>query len=145
MPRETYPLNPDEGPLLPVSVGLPLADAQDRLAQGQPAPAPFQVPALVDTGSNVTCVSAHVIRLLGLRPTRAGTSQNVGGIVKVDLYTINLTLLTMTYADLLAFTDLAVMGLPYPLDAVEAIIGRDLLDQMHFHYDGPGGTFTLAD
>jgi len=40
--------------------------------------------------------------------------------------------------------DVLVCDLPLVDFGVEALIGRDILDPMHFTYDGPARTFTLA-
>jgi predicted aspartyl protease len=145
MAHETYPLSPADGPLLAVRVAVAASEVPARIAKGDVIQPPMQVTALVDTGSDTTCVSARVIHHLALTPFAAATTTTAGGSVPVDLYNIDIDLLTLSYAELASFKTLMVSSIAHPLDRVETLIGRDILERMSLHYDGPGGCFTLSD
>jgi hypothetical protein len=60
-------------------------------------------------------------------------------------YLATIIILMRSGATLATFIDLEVMEMPSSLGIVTALIGWDILDRMHLIYNGPGGTFTLAD
>ena len=66
MLTQTYTVGID-GLTLGGMIGLDGADTAALVAAGKPVPAPILARALIDTGSDVTCVTITLLRRLGLR------------------------------------------------------------------------------
>jgi hypothetical protein len=63
MPKIAFPVLPD-GLLVDALIGLDGATTAAHIAAGQPVPAPLFARGEIDTGSNVTAVSAAILRCL---------------------------------------------------------------------------------
>ena len=115
-----------------------------RHSTGQPAPASVAAEANIDTGSNVTCVSAAILQQLGLVAASQSKTHGVGGQVQVRLFRVSLMISDAAPPHAPWFTDpdLLVMELPSGTP-VDVLIGMDVLLQCRLTVDGPAGTFTL--
>jgi hypothetical protein len=90
MAQLTFPITGFELKL-PVVVGPNRKALLAQLAAGQALPAPVWTDAVVDTGSNVTCVSLALVRRLRLAPTGQSGSHTVGGQVAANLFEVSLS------------------------------------------------------
>jgi Aspartyl protease len=142
MPWLTLPTTGD-GFALSVLVGLNGMATTSLLAAGGPVPPPIPAGALVDTGTNVTCVAAPILRRLGLLPITSRTTQTAGGTMQVDLYEVSLSVLG-PLGILFINEHLVVMELSQPPEGVEVLVGRDLLSEWFVVIDGRAQQFTLA-
>jgi hypothetical protein len=135
-----------DGPTLPVMIGLPSQMMASLQAMGQPISAPLQVRGVIDTGTDVTAVSANLLRQLGVTSAASGTTNTVTGPVRVNLYEISLSVPASTppASFLVVRPDLIVMELTAVLPDVDLLLGRDILDECLFFYDGPARQFLLA-
>jgi hypothetical protein len=129
----------EDGAVLPVRIGVG-ADAEAALARaGHPIPAPEAVRALVDIGAGRSLIQRGLARRLGLTPV---------GLVEID---------TPSSTDLEApeyrvrfwldsdlGLEVTALEAPLPGDRLGALLGRDLLAQARFEYDGPQNRFTLT-
>ncbi len=113
---------------------------------GQPIPPPLHVRALVDTGTDLTALSASCIRRLGVPVENRVKTHTVGGIVIVDTFMVSLSIgaAGRMPSPMLVQADLEVTCLPHPLNNFDALIGLDVLAECLLIYDGPGKQFTLA-
>jgi hypothetical protein len=147
MPHATFPVTQD-GYLVPVVVGLTGKDATALLSAGQPAPKPLLLQGEIDTGTNITCVSARALTHLALTPASTSHStRTVGGSLPVRLFEVSLSipLTGRLQASLLVLDQLVVMEWSAPLPGNEVLIGRDVLPHLLALLDGPRNEFTLAD
>ncbi len=133
------------GPLIDVLVGVSLPRQAALHGANQPVPPPVQIRALIDTGASCTCIDPSVPQRLGLAPTGAslrhtpstGVQPHVANQYDVSLVLLhpklNLTIQTVPVAE----SQLAIQG-------IQGLLGRDVLKNCLFIYDGQVGLFTLA-
>ncbi|MCI4350236.1 MAG: hypothetical protein L3K15_01810 [Thermoplasmata archaeon] len=129
----------DEGAILPVRIGVS-ADAEAALRRtGQPVPPPQEVRALIDIGAGRSLIQRGLAARLRLTPV---------GLVEID---------TPSSTDLEApeyrvrfwlnhnlGLEVTALEAPLPGDRLGALLGRDLLAQAKFEYDGPRSRFRLT-
>ena len=129
----------DEGPVLRVRVGLPQSVSGRASSEDRHGSEPIEVDALVDTGSGRSVIHPEVARRLDLTPV---------GSVEID---------TPSSMDVPAFRALGSV-LVRPNDQRRgqgprgsasrrpppALLGRDVLAQGRFLYEGKLGAFTLT-
>ena len=132
-----------EGLVVDVLVGLDGDSLADLLAAGQPLPPPLQARAIVDTGCDVTAISAVVVQVLGLKVAKSATTQTAGGSVRVDAFEVSLTL-PIAGGSLLVHNQLIVTELAVVIPNIDVLIGLDVLKEGLLVLDGPGKQFTLA-
>lgn len=128
------------GPIVPVTITV-LDDVQrSQVKLGSPAPKPVTGFALIDTGATCSCFDNSSALKAGL-PTVGKSKMATASHPENDapLYAGKL-LLPGLNVDLEAGFGVELSG----IDGVVALIGRDLLKNAIFVYNGPDGTFTLA-
>lgn len=136
-----------EGPTLTASVGVSQPRAAALKTAGQSIPQLMPIRALVDTGASCTCVDPSILTELNLTPT---------GIVNLNTPSTGTTPQQAEQFDVALFIP-APNGLPLfiktmPVVASQllasqgfhALLGRDVLSQCLFAYNGEFGVFTLA-
>lgn len=116
-----------------------------RLAAGQALPSPIWTRGVVDTGSNVTCVTPSIFQRLGLLPTGQGHSHTVAGQAAVNLFEVSLSIPPPANAagPMLTRRDLTVMEMPSPIPGVEVLIGTDVLRDCKLSVDRRARQLTL--
>ena len=145
MPRLVFPVDPN-GLLVDVVVGLRGLTTAHRLATGQPITAPLQARGAIDTGTDVTAVSAALRQRLGIPASYRKTTQTAGGALGVQLFVVSvgITHFRDPAAPELVESDLTVMEpvtvLPH---SIEVLIGLDILRGCEFLLNGPAGWFSL--
>jgi hypothetical protein len=127
-----------------VRINLPAPELMALRAANRPTPTSVVRTGNIDTGSNITGVSAAVLRQLALAPVRNSNTQGIGGSTAVNLYHVSLSVCDAVQPPSSWFThpDLLVMELP-PGTPVDVLIGMDVLIQCRLTVDGPAGVFTL--
>lgn|SRR5262245_6143769 len=145
MATQTYPISPD-GLALEVMIGLKGSDTAALVAAGLPVPAPVLARALIDTGSDVTCVAAGVFQRLRLGRGGQHTTQTVSGSLSVNLFEISFSIpgIIAATGPLLVLSQLVVMELVQPLSNIDVLIGLDVLMQCVLHVDGPNRRFAIS-
>lgn len=144
MPHLTLQMSPG-GPILDflVGVSVPREDALRRhplkIAQ------PVQVRGLIDTGASATCVDPDCLARLDITPTGRipiHTPSTGSTPHTTDQYDVSLILL---HPDLhLQLQVLPVISSSLGLQGIQALIGRDVLAQCLFVFDGTARIFSLA-
>jgi hypothetical protein len=127
-----------------VRINLAAPDLVLLQAANQPTPQSVTAIATLDTGSNVTCVSAAIIRQLALSRTTSSKTSGIGGPVSVQLFHASLMIVDPAQPQVPFFVqpDLEVMELP-PGAPVDVLIGMDVLLNCRLLIDGPNRTFTI--
>src|SRR5581483_860779 len=133
------------GAIVEISLGWSAAGARDLRTALRPVPPSLQVSALLDTGAEITCVDASLIRQLGL-PLSGMAPANMpahGGVTFAGLHDVSLTILhpSRKARNHLTLPDLSVLELSLAALGYRALIGRDTLARCRFLYDGPGNGF----
>jgi hypothetical protein len=144
MPKVVFPVLAD-GLLVDVLIGLDGATLVAQLASGQPVTAPVRARGEIDTGSNVTVVSAGILQRLGVPIQYQTTTQTAAGSLSVNVAKVNVGIRDFrdpTSPELVEPT-LSVMELTTPLAQVEVLVGLDFLLGCKFLLDGPARQFSL--
>jgi hypothetical protein len=145
MARLVFPVLAD-GLLVDVLIGLRAASMATQLAAGQPITAPVRARGAIDTGTDITIVSAAIPRRLGVPASIQGSTQTVAGPLSAPLFrlSVGVTDFRIPHAPELVEADLLVMGLVTTLpQQIEVLVGLDVLLGCRFVLDGPAGQFSL--
>jgi hypothetical protein len=146
MPHLTFGKSKD-GYALTVMIGLNGADTTQLMKKGKPVPPPLSVRAILDTGTDITCMATRVLQHFGLVSISDATTLTMGGPVSAKLFEVSLSIPKSSglTGPLLVLEQLVVMewGLVDP--DIEALIGKDVLSQCLLIIDGPRKEFTLSD
>ena len=115
-----------------------------RLQAGVPVPRPIAVNAQIDTGCNVTLVSAAVLHSLGIVSHRTTQSTSTAGAWAVRLFMVSLSIVGPTgMGPSLVQPSLEVVELTTPIPNIDVLLGMDVLLQCRLLIDGPARQFTL--
>ncbi len=138
----TLPIDP-AGYLVEVLIGLNGRATLALVSTGKPVLPPVRATAILDSGSNVTCVAGTVLQQLGLSSIQSATTQTVAGSHPVRLFQVSLSVLGPAG---LMFTleDLTVIELVSPNEDADVLLGRDVLAHGVLIIHGPGKNFTLT-
>jgi predicted aspartyl protease len=112
---------------------------------GQSVPAPVLIQGLIDTGASGTAIDPSIIQGLGLQQTGSMPihTPSTGSVPhQVSTYDVCITIpfagVTFTLGALQVFeSSLSVQG-------IQALIGRDVLSNCLFVYDGRANIFSIA-
>jgi hypothetical protein len=85
MPRLDFPLLPD-GLIVDAVIGVDRPTTEAQLAAGQPLVRPITARGEVDTGTNMTAVSAAILRRLGVPVRFRTTTQTTAGQIAADVF-----------------------------------------------------------
>ena len=130
------------------ALGVSEARRQALMAAGQAVPQFVSIRALLDTGASMTCVDPTVITALGLAPT--GMTQMItpstGAVPhNAPTYDASFAIPAAPNQAALIFATVAVVESDLlSAQGFHALIGRNILSQCLFHYNGTMGLFTLA-
>lgn len=147
MPHITLANTPG-GPIIDGWVGVSDAHRQALNQAGQGPVLPFSIRGLIDTGASNTCVDPLVVKHLNL--TRIGqclvdTPTTGGASVMCDQYDVSLVILHPKKLAPLVRNAMPVLCTElFAKQQIHALIGRDVLKECFFTYDGATGIFTLA-
>ncbi len=134
------------GPQLQLYVGVSHPRGQALLQAGQTIPQLRLIRGLVDTGASTTAIDPTVIQGLGLSPTGSMpivTPSTGPTPVQVNTFDVGIAIpiisgQTFTLGAVQVFeSSLNVQG-------IQALIGRDVLTNCLFVYDGRAKIFSLA-
>src|SRR5262245_50646196 len=130
MPHLTFASSPD-GPALQVLIGVNGRGSAALLAAGQPIPTPVWVRALLDTGTDITCVAPACLRRLGLTGIGSSSTHTVGGSFKADLFEVSLSISGPAgkAGPMHVREQLVVMEWLHAPPNIEALIGLDVLSE----------------
>jgi hypothetical protein len=144
MPHFTLPFQ-FGGPQLQLYVGVSQPKQQVLQQANMPVPQPILIYGLVDTGASTTAIDRGIIQALGLQPTGSmsiltpstGSTPHPANTFDVSIV-IPISSLTFTVPAMQVFeSSLNVQG-------IQALVGRDILSNCLFVYDGRANIFSLA-
>jgi hypothetical protein len=143
-------MGPD-GPVLSAYIGVSLARFAALTEDGQEPPLPILVRALIDTGASCTCVEPSVLEALELTskgqvPTytpSTGTSPHQCDQYDISLLIPGATAITTPFNRPNLFVIAAAKDSLHP-HGIQALIGRDVLEDCLLQYNGATVSFTLA-
>ncbi len=136
------------GAFFPIEVQLPPQIAQTLVAAGKPMPNCVKGLALIDTGATMTCIDEPVLTGLGLNPVGVVNSGTANGPVKQNIYPARIVFPAQGWTvDITQVTGVNLAGQVIPTTPpapIIALIGRNILLNWVFIYNGPGGFWTVT-
>ena len=138
MPRLETSIGPG-GPIIEVRLWLPADDVGLLKAGGLPVPAPCSVPALVDTGAEMTALHRPLADWLGAPVqdlVKLGSSVLGREEREVPVYLVRVTFGAIEAPDPPKWRTILVAGVDVVSPGASVLIGRDLLATCRFTYDG---------
>jgi len=144
MPVLSLQISPG-GPVIDILVGVSRARQQALQQAAQPIPAPVMIRGLVDTGASCTCIDPSIVTALGISPSgtatlhtpSTGTQTHQANQYDVSLVLVHPQISYTIHAVPVVESHLAIQG-------IQGLIGRDVLSNCLFIYDGRSGIFTWA-
>lgn len=130
-----------EGPTLPVAIGVPAPVLTYLQARNKPVPPPVVGQALIDTGASVCAIDEGIVQALGIPPFGAQAIHTPSGPAQQLTYPASLSF-PGTPLPNISFADF--VGAPLQAAGIVALIGRSVLRDYVFFYNGPGGSVTLT-
>jgi hypothetical protein len=138
MPRLELPIGPS-GPIIELRLWIGPEDADALKAAGRPLPGPCSVPALLDTGAEMTAIHRSIADWMGsavqdsikLRSTVLGEAES-----EAPAYVIRTTFVSLESPDPPKWRTILVVGVNIVSPGASVLIGRDLLATCRFTYDG---------
>lgn len=130
------------GPTFDIEITVPSALEQFLTQNGQPVPPPARGQALIDTGATMSAVDDAVIRSLGVSPIGLITAGTAGGPQSQNQYPARFVFAGLPFQ--IVFESPRATGVNLAGTGLIALIGRDVLSQVIFIYNGPLGTVTLG-
>lgn len=129
----------NQGPKIRVMIGLPSIMTKQLKKEGKKSPIIRGV-ALIDTGASICAVDQQIFQKLKISPIGA-TQVRTPTITQIQ----NIYPVTFRFPQLrLTAESTGVIGSNLQNQGIIALIGRDLLTNFVFIYNGSGGSFTLA-
>jgi len=129
------------GPVIPVVISPDPAFAAALQAVNKPIPQPVTGFALVDTGATTTCIDGTIAQQMGLAPS--GTAKlSSASHQATDCLTYPVQLHFPAWN--VALQSPKAMGVTIANQGIIVLVGRDLLQNCVFVYNGADGSFTLA-
>lgn len=133
--------------MLDCFIGVSSARRVALTAAQQPVPSPVQVRALIDTGASHTCVDPSIIQPLNLTPSgnvSVHTPTTGGTPANRDQYDISFVILHPQQLSPFVRSTMPIMCTDLLAQGIHALIGRDILQECLFTYNGATGLFVLA-
>jgi predicted aspartyl protease len=129
-----------KGAVLKVEAHIPDILAKDLTTKELPIPVSTNGDALIDTGASICCIDEAAATSLGLQPV--GQTQ-IGGVAGIKMHNIYVAKISFPGTNIPA-NDWNVVGADLASQNLLLIIGRDILKQCVFVYNGTLGTATIS-
>lgn len=130
----------DCGALVDVEFGVCAPQRAAMLKAGRQPPPPTFATLLIDTGASHTFVDEGVMRILQLQATstaRYHSSSTQGLTDACSVYDVALLLGSVAEKNALRFDPMQVMANPFINQPHQGLLGRDILDRLQLHWNGP--------
>jgi hypothetical protein len=135
------------GALIDVFVALSTHRVDVLKAAGMGYPRPEMAKAMIDTGAGISSISPRIAGNLGLVPsgiTPIHSATSGGSPQNCNLYDVCLAFTQPSIKVLGVNVPVFELDLSVSIPGVDVLLGRDLLRQCLFIYDGQSSTFVLA-
>jgi len=145
MPSLTLPLNP-HGPIVIVGLMVSTPRRKALVAAGKPLPPTVFLSLLVDTGASGTCIDQSHFPKLGILPSgfvMVHTPTTAGTAVRRNQYDVDIGIILGNGSFHLVDT-LPVVESSVACQGIDGLLGRDVLSQGIFIYNGAAKTYTLS-
>ncbi len=132
------------GPLLDILVGVSRPRADVLTANNHPVPQPVVVQGLIDTGASCTCIDPGILQSLSLSPT--GTTSTLTPSTGATPHITNqydVSILLVHPQSTFAFHSVPIVESHLAAQGIQALIGRDILQQCVLIYNGVMNFYTL--
>lgn len=146
MPHLTLPLSLKGGCLVQVGIGLTEPRKKALETEGKIPPELQFATALIDTGTSISAIDVSIVSALGLTPTDVvpvHTPSTGSTPAPTALYDVR-TYLYHADDEYLVDRAIPVIGSQLKVQGFEVLLGRDVLQDCFFMYDGRAGHFTLG-
>lgn len=138
---------PAGGPLILTVIGVSVPRLHALQTAGITAPTAGVGTFLIDTGASCTCVDTQLISNLGLQPTgrvAISTPSTGGGSHFCDQFDISLFIQGVNGSPGHLVSALPVVATHLKAQGIDGLIGRDVLKNCTFIYNGTAAFATLA-
>jgi hypothetical protein len=135
------------GPLIDLYIGVSIPRFTALQKGGQTPPTPILGKALVDTGASHTAIDVAIIRTLGISSKRiASLITPSTGAVPHKCHTFDVSIYIPIAQGIAPWSKSAheVTGAELKHQGFDVLIGRDILAEGIFIYDGKNSVFTLC-
>ena len=132
--------------MVAIIIGVSQARRDALRASNQPIPPPQRIRGLVDTGASCTCVDVSILQALNLQPTGTvpvHTPSTGPNPYPANQYDVSITLHHLPHLSF-SIANIPVVDSDLSIQGIDALIGRDILENALLVYDGYTGIFTLA-
>ena len=134
------------GPVVDLLIGVSGPRKEKLENVGLPVPQRVRVRAVIDTGSALTGIRPDALALLGIDPLdeiTIATPSTWGTRALAFRYHVSLSLPGEQVE--MHFEEALVLGAPFhQSEGIQALIGRDILEECLFVYDGVRRLFSLG-
>ena len=135
------------GPLLIVHVGISLPRLQALQNAKLPIPVAATGTFLIDTGASATCVDPALISSLGLQPTgrvQIATPSTMGQAHVCDQYDVSIFIPGSAPTTGHLIPAIPIIETHLNAQGIDGLIGRDVLRDCTFIYNGSAGMFSIG-
>jgi hypothetical protein len=136
----------DSGPIIPVTIGIPLALEEFCAAKGIQIPAAVSGYALIDTGASISAAHEEVLLGIGIQPIDSIPTQTAHGDGRSFIYPAKVAFPALNIENY-RMDRLIGSQLNWKTEDEKQIImllGRDILKYMLFVYNGLSSDIHLA-
>lgn len=134
------------GPLILVEIAPPDSLVQVLVDSKIPIPPSITGWGTIDTGAYTTCINKTILKSLGGQPVGTRSVLTPGANVDLDLYPAKITfpgtMINRAYEEALGIEDMSHSQ--YENIPIIGLIGRDVLADCLFIYNGKTGIYTLT-
>jgi predicted aspartyl protease len=129
------------GPVVQVAVTLEQAFSAALAQQGKLIPQPSTGLALIDTGASNTCIDDDAARSMNLPVIDVGSMHSASHAkIPSNIYPIQIAIIGFP----IQFRSPRTMGAALKEQGLLMLLGRDILQQCTFFYNGVTGQITLS-
>ena len=130
-----------KGPILTAYIGLPAQLRKLRLSSGAVAAMPRAVTALLDTGSSMSVIDIDIMHELRMHAEDMLTVSSLHAPLELPLFNLHLQIPQLHGA---YDTEIGTIGARISgSQGIQCLIGRDVLQECVFTYDGIKRSFML--
>jgi len=129
------------GARLDIEIGVPSVVVDYYKSHGQTPPAPQKARAMIDSGASISGVKPSIAKAAGLIQT---SSVGVSGVIGTENRPVYTAALKLPAYDV-NFDVMDIAGIDLPQQDLDVLLGRDVLKQAVFTYDGRDGVFSIQN